>query len=194
MSRHLLPICVLVAVIASSGARAEDASAPRAGSPSATSDAVSDQAQAALRVAAPFVPLAGSPANAVALVTALRTGSAATLATVPSEASATPTLIVPPTKPMGWGNISHSLELAQFVLADAGIVRPTTAELRAALLGGIVTGANGRTAALPGVLKQRAAGMAWSEIAHRYGTTMRAFNRGGATARATMAADSGRVH
>jgi hypothetical protein len=44
------------------------------------------------------------------------------------------------------------------------------------------------------VLKQRAAGMAWSEIAHRYGTTMRAFNRTSGTVRPTVAADSDRVH
>jgi hypothetical protein len=115
------------------------------------------------------------------------------LTTTPPQASAT-TSIVPPTKPMGWAHVSHSLELAQFVLTDAGVARPTTSDLSAALVGGIVVAQSGKTVALPGVLKQRAAGMAWSDIAQRYGTTMRAFNRAGTTPRATMVADSPRVH
>jgi hypothetical protein len=79
--------------------------------------------------------------------------------------------------------MSRIRSAAQFVLTDAGVVRPTTADLSAALVGGVVVAPSGKTIALPGVLKQRAAGMAWSDIAQRYGTTMRAFNRGGSVAR-----------
>jgi hypothetical protein len=187
---RLLQFCVVLAFLASGRALATDA--PASGAQGPTTSAASEAEQAAARVAAPFAVLAGSNANAVALATALKTGTAATLTPVPPETAA-PTSLVPPTKPMGWANVSHSLELAQFALADAGIERPATADLCAALLGGVVTAPNGKTVALPGVLKQRAAGMAWSEIAHRYGTTMRTFNRTSATVRPTVAADSDRV-
>lgn len=192
MNRPLLSLCVTLAAIATGAVRAADAPQPPAASNVATS-AAAEQAQAAARVAAPFATLAGSKANAEALATALKTGTAVTLTTPLAQTSAT-TSIVPPTKPMGWANVSHSLELAQFVLTDAGVVRPTMADLSAALVGGVVVASSGKTVALPGVLKQRAAGMAWSDIAQRYGTTMRAFNRGGSTPRATMAADSSRAH
>jgi hypothetical protein len=189
MNRVLL-FCVALAFIASGCAVAADAPAP--GAQGVVTSAATEAEQAAALVAAPFAVLAGSSANAVALATALKSGKAATLTPVPPDAA--PASLVPPTKPMGWGHVSHSLELAQFALADAGIERPTTADLCAALLGGVVTAPNGKTVALPGVLKQRAAGMAWSEIAHRYGTTMRAFNRTSGTVRPTVAADSDRVH
>lgn len=192
MNRPLLSLCAMLAAIATSGVCAADAP-QSAATPDAATAAAAEQTQAAARVAAPFATLAGSAANAQALATALKTGTAATLTTTPSDAAAT-TSIVPPTKPMGWANVSHSLELAQFVLTDAGVVRPSTADLSAALVGGVVVVPGGKSVALPGVLKQRAAGMAWSDIAQRYGTTMRAFNRGGSGPRATMAADSGRMH
>lgn len=186
--RRLVTFCVLWIGVASTLARAADESALAASAPAAVPlSAAAEQAQAAARVATPFVRLAGSQANAVALATALKTATPAMLAPLPSGASTTVAL-VPPTKPMGWANVSHSLELAQFALTDAGITEPTTAQLTAALLGGVVATPGGRTVALPGVLKQRAAGMAWSEIAHRYGTTMRAFNRTGSPARPTVTA------
>jgi len=90
----------------------------------------------------------------------------------------TTTTITPPTQPMGWGNVKHSLALAQFSLKQAGITNPTGAQLQAALQGGAVTTADGKTVALAGVLQQRADGMGWGQIAHSYGTTMGAVNRG----------------
>ena len=192
MNRPLLSLCAVLALVATAPVCAADAPTPPPAPGVATSAAV-ERAEAAARVAAPFAALAGSAANAEALAIALKTGTAATLTTTPAQTSATAS-IVPPTKPMGWANVSHSLELAQFVLTDAGVVHPTTSDLSAALVGGVVVAPSGKTVALPGVLKQRAAGMAWSDIAQRYGTTMRAFNRGGTTPRATMSADSGRVH
>ena len=192
MNRALLSHCAILAALATGIVCAAETPTLSA-EPRAATSAAAEQAQAAARVAAPFATFAGSTANAEALATALKTGTTATLTTTPAQASAT-TSIVPPTKPMGWANVSHSLELAQFALTDAGVFRPTTAELSAALVGGVVVAPSGKTVALPGVLKQRAAGMAWSEIAQRYGTTMRAFNRGGNVPRSTMAADAGRVH
>src|SRR4029434_520448 len=81
-----------------------------------------------------------------------------------------------PTKPMGWGNVSHSLALAQFALNQAGGSTPTGAQLQTALLGGSITTADGKTVPLAGVLQQRADGMGWGQIAQSYGTTMGAVN------------------
>jgi hypothetical protein len=93
------------------------------------------------------------------------------------QPTTTTATITPPTKPMGWGNVSHSLALAQFALNQQGITNPTGAELQAALQGGSITTADGKTVALTGVLQQRADGMGWGRIAQSYGTTMGAVNR-----------------
>jgi len=134
------------------------------------------------KVAAPFVGMAGSPDNAVALATALRTGTAANLtfiSTSPTgETTQVTTAVSIPTKPMGWGNVSHALALAQFSLRRAGIDNPTAADLEAALDGGTVTTPDGKTVTLAGVLQQRAQGMGWGQIAKASGTTMGAVNRG----------------
>jgi hypothetical protein len=126
--------------------------------------------------------MAGSPENAVALATALRTGTAATLTYTSTsstgETTQTAVEFANPTRPMGWGNVSHALAIAQFSLRQAGIENPTAADLQAALNGGTVTTADGKTVALTGVLQQRAAGMGWGQIAKTYGTTMGAVNRG----------------
>jgi hypothetical protein len=149
---------------------------------SATIVASPGQASVADKVAAPFVTLAGSRENAVALATALRNGSTATLTytsiAVDGTTMTTTVTIVPPTKPMGWGNVSHSLALAQFALDQAGISNPTGAQLQTALQGGSFTTSDGRTLTFAGVLQQRADGMGWGRIAQSYGTTMGAVNRG----------------
>lgn len=141
-----------------------------------------EQMHVAGKFAAPFVTLAGSPENAVALATALRTGSNATLTYTSTAMDGTTTIttvtIDPPTKPMGWGNVKHSLALAQFALNQAGIVNPTGAQLQAALVGGTITTADGSSVALAGVLRQRADGLGFGRIAHSYGTTMGAVNHG----------------
>ena len=138
------------------------------------------QASVANRVAAPFSYFAGSPENAVALANALRTGTTATVsytsADPNSQTTTTTTDITVPTRPMGWGNVSHALALASYSLRQAGIEQPTAAELQAALNGGAVTNANGQATTLAGVLQQRASGMGWGQIAQSYGTTMGAVN------------------
>ncbi|MEO8538015.1 MAG: hypothetical protein ABI533_10830 [Betaproteobacteria bacterium] len=128
-------------------------------------------------VAEPFAALAGSEDNAIALAKALRTGTPATLKAPPDAGTAQATTFAPPTKPMGWGNVSHALELAQHALRVAGIASPSHADLIAALVGGRVIAADGTSSKLFGVLRQRAAGMDWSVIARSYGTTMAAFRR-----------------
>ena len=79
---------------------------------------------------------------------------------------------------MGWGSVSHALALAQLSLRQAGIENPTAPQLQAALDGGSIKTADGKTVTLPGVLQQRAEGMGWGQIAKTYGTTMGALNRG----------------
>ena len=134
------------------------------------------------KFAAPFVMLAGSQENAIALANALRTGTPATLTYTALATDGTTTTttvtITPPTKPMGWGNVSHSLALAQFALKQQGIANPTGAQLQAALQGGSVTTADGNTINFAGVLQQRADGNGWGRIAQSYGTTLGAVNRG----------------
>ena len=149
----------------------------------ATTPALSaGQMQVANKVASPFVTMAGSHENAVALATALRTGTTANLVFASSLPSGNTTQkaieLAIPTKPMGWGSVSHALALAQLSLRQAGIENPTAPQLQAALDGGSIKTADGKTVTLPGVLQQRAEGMGWGQIAKTYGTTMGALNRG----------------
>lgn len=107
------------------------------------------------------------------VVAGLRDGTAITLpATDPANTSGV-VVIEPPTGPMGYGNVDHSLALAQARLQQYGIYQPTSEQLQAALTGGEIyrVDANGNVAAVPldGVLTLRAQGMGWGEIAHQYG-------------------------
>ena len=155
------------------------------------------QMHVANKTASSFVTLAGSQANALALVNGLRNGTAITLAapttgtgtttggttgtttgtttggtTGTGTPVATGTPITPPTGKMGWGNVFISLALAQKVLTQAGIASPTAAQLQTALLGGDLVGADGKTVAVKGVLQLRADGMGWGKIAQVYGTKL----------------------
>jgi hypothetical protein len=129
--------------------------------------ATKDKGSVAGRIAADFESFAGSSANATSLVTGLRSGSEITL-----SAAGEPTAVfVPPTRPMGYGNISTSLALARAQLAQQGITEPTPAQLQTALTGGSIT-IEGRTVEYAGILKMRAHGMGWGEIAHSIGTKL----------------------
>jgi hypothetical protein len=110
-----------------------------------------------------FGTFTGSSANTESLATGLRTGSEVTLTGGGETATFTP-----PTKPMGYGEITRSLDLAQRQLAAAGISDPTPSEIQAALMGGTVTGPNGDVT-LQGVLQLRSEGMGWGQIAHTIG-------------------------
>src|SRR3954468_10802232 len=70
------------------------------------------QTLVANKIASSFATLAGSPGNALALVTALRNGTDVTLtsAVAPPEGGTEPpatttTTFTPPTGKMGWGNV-----------------------------------------------------------------------------------------
>jgi hypothetical protein len=137
------------------------------------------QTQVATKIATSFGDLAGSDANTLKLVQALRTGTAVTLTTPTTgtgtgtgTGTSTTTTITPPTGKMGWGNVFISLALAKDTLARAGITDPTTAQLQAALTGGDIVGADGKTVTLKGVLQMRADGMGWGQIAQASGTKL----------------------
>ena len=141
------------------------------------------QTQVATKIASSFTKLAGSQDNALKLVQALRNGSSVTL-TAPASSGGTgtgtgtgtggttTTSFTPPTGKMGWGNVFISLALAQDQLKRLGITDPTQAQLQAALMGGDVTGADGKTVTLKGILQMRADGMGWGRIAQASGTKL----------------------
>jgi antitoxin (DNA-binding transcriptional repressor) of toxin-antitoxin stability system len=119
------------------------------------------------KIAADFQSFAGSKENSTALVTGLRNGSEVTL-TQTGEPSAT---FTPATKPMGYGNVSTSLSLAKYQLAQQGINNPTPEQLKVALNGGTIE-YGGKTVEYQGVLQMRADGMGWGQIAQQFGTKL----------------------
>jgi hypothetical protein len=118
------------------------------------------------RIAIRFVQLAGSEDNAVALVLALHHGVAVRLVEEddPDRLPETIALEVP-TGPMPWNEVRIALLHAQDVLLHAGVMRPHGAQLQAALVGGEVLGADGKPIALRGILRMRADGVSWVDIA-----------------------------
>lgn len=122
-----------------------------------------------------FSGFAGSEENAASLVNGLRSGSLVTLVPAPTGSSSGADAgisFMPPTRPMGWGNVRHALTLAQRELAAQGITDPTPAELQAALTGGSITAATGDTVALSGTLSLRSQGMGWGQISKTTGVPL----------------------
>src|SRR5687768_4423332 len=107
---------------------------------------------------------AGSEKNARELVEGLRNDTRIDL----SKGGKT-TSFTPATGKMGWGNVDHALALAQASLAERGIHNPTPEQIKAALNGGTITTKSGQRITMPGVLKLRASGMGWGQIAHKLG-------------------------
>jgi hypothetical protein len=120
----------------------------------------------AAKLAGQYAHLAGSEDNALALVMALREGSAVKL-TAPDAGSGTPdvTTIEPPTGRMGWSDVKFTLVIAQDTLYRLGITRPSGEQLQAALTGGDLTRADGTVVVMKGILQMRADGMGWKQIA-----------------------------
>jgi hypothetical protein len=94
-----------------------------------------------------YTGLAGSPANAKALVSGLRDSTDIKLVY-----AGTPLTIDPPTGKMGNGNINIALALTEASLKDTA--KPTAQQFQTAL---------------NGVLEQRASGRGWGEIANSLG-------------------------
>jgi hypothetical protein len=96
-----------------------------------------------------YTALAGSKENASSLVSGLRDGKQVML-----TRGTTKETFTPPTGKMGYGNVDNALALAKASLAKQGITNPTPAQLEAALVG------------KDGILKARAAGQGWGQIAN----------------------------
>lgn len=111
-----------------------------------------------------YTGFAGSKQNATSLVTGLRDGKEVKL----TDGKTTETF-TPATGKMGYGNIDNALALAEASLKQQGITKPTPAQLEAALAGGTVTTSSGKTVQLEGILKMRADGRGWGEIANSMG-------------------------
>ncbi len=119
------------------------------------------------RLADKYDRFAGSDRNARELVEGLRNDKRIDLSKNGKTTSFTPA-----TGKMGWGNVEHALSLAKSSLADYGIHNPSPEQIKAALNGGSITTKSGRHVVLPGVLKLRASGMGWGQIAHKLDTKL----------------------
>jgi hypothetical protein len=115
------------------------------------------------RTAPRFESFAGSSDNYSSLATGLRSGKPITL-----TGSGEKAVFTSPTKPMGFGNVTRSIDLAQRQLAMQGITNPTPSQLQTALMGGTITTSKS-TVVYRGVLQMRADGMGWGKIAHSVG-------------------------
>jgi hypothetical protein len=114
-----------------------------------------------------FGGFAGSNANAESLATGLRDSKPVTLTDGVETATFTP-----PTRPMGNGNVTRAMDLAQRDLAAAGITEPTPTQIKIAMMGGEITRTSGgttTTTSFQGVLQLRSEGMGWGKIAHTIG-------------------------
>jgi hypothetical protein len=122
----------------------------------------------AVKIAAHFETLAGSQDNALALVEALHHGVAVKLvASAASTERALPavTTIDPPSGMMEWGDVERALAMAQAALHRANIQRPTSDQLEATLIGGVITNAQGQSLIMAGILPLHAAGVPWNQVA-----------------------------
>lgn len=96
-----------------------------------------------------YTKLAGSKQNATSLVTGLRDGKEVKLTRGGSTESFTPS-----TGKMGYGEVDNALALAEGSLKDKGITNPTPAQLEASVTD---------------ILKMRAGGQGWGQIAQSLG-------------------------
>jgi hypothetical protein len=110
-----------------------------------------------------FGGFTGSSANSDSLAAGLRDSKPVTL-----TGSGEVVMFRPPTRPMGNGNVTRAMDLAQRDLAAAGISNPTPTQIQAAMMGGTINTPNGPTT-FQGVLTLRSQGMGWGQIAHTVG-------------------------
>jgi hypothetical protein len=96
-----------------------------------------------------YTTLAGSKQNASSLVTGLRDGKQVRL----TRGTSTKTFI-PPTGKMGYGHVDNALALAEASLKEKGITKPAPAQLEKSLMD---------------ILKMRANGKGWGQIAYSLG-------------------------
>src|ERR671911_1440468 len=105
--------------------------------------------------------------NPQQVVNDLRNGQWTTTTTDPVTNTSTTTTEALPTGKMGFGNVKHSLALAQESLRQQGIMQPTSEQLHTALAGGQMVPGDSTTTT-NGILQMRSEGMGWGQIAQRY--------------------------
>jgi len=120
-----------------------------------------------VQVVRDFTEFAGSVDNATALVVGLRVGGEVVML----ERDKTSVRFASPVGPLGYGNISVALSLAQTNLVIYGIFEPGAQQIASALAGGEVL-IEGEILNLPGVLNMRSEGMQWGHIAEELGFTL----------------------
>jgi hypothetical protein len=119
------------------------------------------------QIAMGFAGFAGSDENAVALVESLRGGWTVELyyPTAGTDPEPRVLVITPPTGPLEWHDVRMCMMLARDALTAVGVLRPSGEQVRAALLGGEVPVPGIRLVAFRGVLRMRADGCSWGQIA-----------------------------
>ena len=136
--------------------------------------ATRNPAQIASRIAARFKHLVGTEENARLLVKALHEGTEVELTTAgvdKCDGAAAMRMALPALR-LTWGEATTVLAIAQEQLTRVGLTHPSTPELQSVLLGGSVTGADGQRVPLKGLLKLRAEGAGWPQIAQASGTAI----------------------
>lgn len=95
---------------------------------------------------------AGSPENAEALVTGLRSGDAITITTTAPDRTVSIAGFTPRAA-MDAGQVASALSTARRSLARLGIQRPTAEQIQAALIGGEVVLSDGGSTVVPGAIR-----------------------------------------
>jgi hypothetical protein len=106
------------------------------------------------RIITQYSSWAGSRANSEALVNGLRHGTTITLVTTSPDHSVSLAGFTP-AAPMSEADIAHALSSAQRALTRLGVVHPTAEQIQAALIGGDLAVAGGRTQAMPALVAVR---------------------------------------
>jgi hypothetical protein len=103
----------------------------------------------ARRLSSQYATWAGSRANAEALVTGMQNGTTVMLTTQGSDNTRSLAGFTPDSK-MSTAEIAAALARAKATLASMGVKQPSADQIQAALIGGEVTLAGGRTKAIQG--------------------------------------------
>jgi hypothetical protein len=106
------------------------------------------------RIISQYSTWAGSRSNSEALVQGLRNGTTITLVTTAPDRTVSLAGFTP-AAPMSDGEIASALNAAQRALSRHGVVHPTAEQIQAALIGGDLAVAGGRTQRMPALVAVR---------------------------------------
>ena len=116
--------------------------------------AASTPASEPTRLSSQYSDWAGGRSNADSLVAGLRNGAPITLVTNGPDRSVSIAGFTP-TSSMNYSGVGNALSNAQRSLAKVGITKPTAEQIQAALIGGEVTAASGKTTLVKGSVASR---------------------------------------